>query len=399
MNRVPCLAGLIALAAVPPALAQNGAANDFNPAISLSLMGQYAAYSRAVELELPGFPLGGEAALPEEGFSLDHTELTFSANIDPYFYGQVTAAVASHEGKTELELEEAYIEAQGLPAGLGLSFGRFLSGIGYLNSRHSHAWDFIDAPLPALAFLGGSYYDDGARLSWLAPTALFLEVGAEAFRGGNFPAAASDGGGIGSYSLFAHLGGDFGLSHSWQLGLSQLRAEPEGRTGDAHAHGGVIDSFAFSGDSTLTVVDAVWKWAPAGNAQARSLVLQGEYYHRDEDGRVGNDDGSEVTRYRGSQQGFYGQAVYRFRPRWRLGGRYDRLWSDNRGADAELLREASMADRGEALQRYSAMLDFSISEFSRLRLQYTRSDLGDGIDHAGFLQYVMTLGAHGAHRF
>jgi hypothetical protein len=49
--------------------------------------------------------------------------------------------------------------------------------------------------------------------------------------------------------------------------------------------------------------------------------------------------------------------------------------------------------------RVSAMTDFSNSEFSRLRLQVSRDDSGPSTDDQVVLQYIMSLGAHGAHRF
>ena len=46
------------------------------------------------------------------------------------------------------------------------------------------------------------------------------------------------------------------------------------------------------------------------------------------------------------------------------------------------------------------MIDWSPSEFSRLRLQYARNDIRpDVTDNEWFLQYILTLGAHGAHKF
>lgn len=399
-NRI-LTAALLFSAVSPPLVAQQADSAAFNPAISLTLMGQAASYRDLDELVLPGFQLGGEAGLPDTGFSLDHSELTLSANIDPYFFGQITVALSSHDGDTELELEEAFIEASALPAGIGLTFGRFLSGIGYLNSHHNHSWDFVDAPLPVQAFLGGGYYDDGIRLNWLAPTPLFLEVGAEVFRGGRFPASADHDDTIGAYSLFAHLGGDLGLAHSWQLGLSRLWSDPADRTGGHdHGHGHAQDhDVGFTGASDLTVVDAVWKWAPGGNLQARQLILQAEYFQRSEDGRLKDLTPADSASYRGTQRGLYAQSVYRFLPRWRAGLRYDRLWSNNRSDDPALLAEAGLADTDSALQRYSVMLDFSPSEFSRLRLQYVRSDIAGETGDAVFLQYIMSLGAHGAHRF
>jgi hypothetical protein len=45
------------------------------------------------------------------------------------------------------------------------------------------------------------------------------------------------------------------------------------------------------------------------------------------------------------------------------------------------------------------MVDFSNSEISRLRLQWNRDRSRPEADTQVFLQYLMSLGAHGAHRF
>ena len=50
-------------------------------------------------------------------------------------------------------------------------------------------------------------------------------------------------------------------------------------------------------------------------------------------------------------------------------------------------------------KRVSAMVDFSNSEFSRLRLQISSDDSRVASDDQVFVQYLMSLGAHGAHRF
>lgn len=121
--------------------------NAMNPAISMVLQGQYASSDQDPEAyELPGFMLGGESGLPSKGFGLGHGELVMSANVDNMFYGKMTVAIAEHEGSTEVELEEAYVETLGLGSGFTVKAGRFMSNVGYLNNQHSHAWDFIDAP-------------------------------------------------------------------------------------------------------------------------------------------------------------------------------------------------------------------------------------------------------------
>jgi hypothetical protein len=46
------------------------------------------------------------------------------------------------------------------------------------------------------------------------------------------------------------------------------------------------------------------------------------------------------------------------------------------------------------------MIDWSPSEFSRLRLQFNQDQYQQGFtDNQVFLQYIMSLGTHGAHKF
>ena len=84
-------------------------------------------------------------------------------------------------------------------------------------------------------------------------------------------------------------------------------------------------------------------------------------------------------------------------PEWRVGARYDRLdpGTVDYGANGVYLANGSFNP-----QRMAVMLDCTPSEFSRFRLQYQQSKLRPGLtDNQFFLQYILTLGAHGAHRF
>ena len=103
------------------------------------------------------------------------------------------------------------------------------------------------------------------------------------------------------------------------------------------------------------------------------------------------------------QSGWYAQAVYQFMPYWRIGGRYDRLDHGTIGLNANA---ANVVPPQFDPKRYSLMVDWNPSEFSRIRLQYsrdlTRQDIATGetiSDNQLFLQYIFSLGAHGAHRF
>ncbi|MEW8026455.1 MAG: hypothetical protein AB2806_01765 [Candidatus Thiodiazotropha sp.] len=394
------IASALSLAIASTAIAKE---NLFNPDISLILDGRFGAFDNESDYELPGFMLGGEAGRGEEGFHLGHNELAISANVDDLFYGKLTAAIADHEGDTEVELEEAFIETAALGNGLNIKAGRFFSAIGYLNQQHGHAWDFADAPLVYRGLFGNQLIDDGLQVSWVAPTDIYLQLGGELLRGERFPAGGASNDGKGAGTLFAKIGGDIGESHAWQLGLSHWRAEVEERTSGGHQHEGEAEEIpTYSGDSKVTGIDFVWKWAPLGNASQRNFKLQGEYFIRDEEGDVIMDDGSESpesTTYDGDQEGWYLQGIYQFMPRWRVGLRYDRLESDNKGSDEEVLAEAGLDNEGHKPERITLMGDYAHSEFSRLRLQYARDDSYEDADGILMLQFVMSLGPHGAHRF
>ncbi len=412
----PSLIVLAALAVTPftssTALAQPAgtiSGNSFNPAISLILDGRYTDYpADKLDFALPGFMLGGEAGLPEHGFSTGHSELSLSANIDDKFYGKFTAAIVEHED-TELELEEAWFETLGLGYGLTIKGGKFFSGLGYLNQQHAHADDFADTPLVYQAMLGGRLADSGLQVRWLAPTAVYLTLGAELLRGTRFPGGEHADGNRGR-TLFAKTGGDLGTSSSWQLGLSRYSSEFERREGGDHAHGGAaVDIELRDGETTINVLDVVYKWAPHGNPGERNFKCQAEYFQRDEQGRGHISEGGNTASadYTGEQEGFYVAAIYQFMPKWRVGARFDQLSADNAIANFsnggiaadEFAEETGLGPAAADPQMTSLMVDYSHSEFSRLRLQISAAKFHDDSEYIYSVQYTMSLGAHGAHRF
>ena len=365
--------------------------NVMNPAIGVIFQGQAWSYHNDPDnYAIPGFPLGGEAGPLPEGLALGETEIDISANVDDKFTAWLTAPIVIEDGEASIEVEEAWIGTTALPAGLSLRMGRFFSNIGYLNDKHSHAWDFADQPLVYQAFLGNQYIDDGLQLRWLAPTDFYLELGAEVARGDRYPAGGAAHSGFGNYALHLRSGGDIGYSNSWQAGLSYLQADA-----DERESGSEDEPLLFSGQTDMFMAEFVWKWAPNGNNRQRNFIFQAEYMWRNEAGSYQLPSGNTLP-YDNDQQGWYLQAVYQPFPRWRIGFRYDLLASDNPGpayADTPLMSSASDP------YRYSLMADWSNSEFSRLRLQYTRDQAGLDTDNQWGLQYIYSIGAHGAHTF
>ena len=390
-----------AIKAGPATQPASPASPDFNPDISLILQGRYAKLDDISERHISGFMPAVHDHDAPRGFSLDHTELVMAASIDPYFRGYFNLALADEE----VEVEEAWVQTTGLGNGLSIKGGRFLSDLGYQNSQHPHAWDFADNNLMYHALFGEAYGNDGVQLKWVAPTELFMEFGFEAGRGAGFPGTDRNQNGIGSHALFGHFGGDVGLSNSWRGGLSYLAADASEREGELEDLFDEPAETLFSGTSKAWVADFVWKWAPRGNASERNFKFATEYFRRSERGSLlcedntadgGACDGTEDA-YRSRQSGFYAQGVYQFMPRWRSGYRYDRL---DPGTVDFGTNSANLPVTDYSPTRHSLMIDYAPSEFSRLRLQYSRDRSMESVsENQWFVQYVHSLGAHGAHKF
>ncbi len=383
--------------------------NSFNPEMSMILQGSYNNLKQDPNAyQITGFvPTLGEVSPGARGFSLGESELVLSANIDPNWRGTAILALAPEGG---VAMENAYFESLGLGNGFSFKGGRFFSGIGYMNEQHSHAWDFADAPLAYKAFLGNQLGEDGVQVRWLAPTDLFLEFGAEAGRGRTFPGANNNKNGVSQGAVFAHLGGDVDISNAWRVGLSWLGSSPKGRGFDEVDSAGATVSNRFSGKSRTWVADGIWKWSPNGNSTVHNFKLQGEYFKRREDGILASNSAAGACAndcaagYNSDQSGWYVQGVYQFMPHWRAGLRHDALNSGTMNIGLVNSGMLSFADFPQLAahdpKRNTAMLDYSPSEFTRFRLQWARDDSGIGAtDNQLFLQYIFSLGAHGAHAF
>jgi hypothetical protein len=387
--------------------------NALNPAVSLILNGVYSNLSRSPgDFRINGFvPTLGEVEPFPRGLSLGESELALAANIDQNFRG---TGIFSITPGNEVATEEAYIQTLALSKGFTVKAGRFFSGVGYQNQIHAHAWDFTDAPLANKVFLGNQLADDGVQLKWVAPIDTYFDVGLELGRGRAFPAAAPEGAardknGVGSGNVFTHVGGDFGSGFAWQTGLSYLRTSPRDRAfQDADSMGTAVTN-SFSGSSKLWALSGVLKWAPDFNPTDKSLKVQGEYFRRRENGDLTFDtaaaaSGPRTGAFASRQSGGYLQTVYQFMPVWRVGYRYDRLSAGTQTialVDSGALAAADFPVLGHYNPtRNTVMVDWSASEFSRVRLQLARDrSRQNEPDNQVFLQYIVSLGAHGAHTF
>jgi len=383
---------------------QPTSSNAFNPALSLILQGGYYNSSQNPNTRsITGFLPPGELGLPERGFYLGETELTLSANVDHLFYGQATLSIDNGN----IDAEEAFFQTTSLGHGFTGKGGRFFSGIGYENSQHQHNWDFADDALVQQSFLGPNFTVDGLQVSWIAPTALYLELGAEAGKPVEFPFPVTEhnSNGIQVATLFARLGGDIGVSNSYLVGAWALQAKNstndqpvgflDGTTG--------VSNVANGGNTKLWGLNFVYKWAPEGDRVDRNFKLIAEWMHRSYDSTLmyaPGTPGAQTGDFTANQSGWFVQGIYQFEPAWRVGLRYGQLDEGSYDLGPGLGGAPGLAPPDFTPKRTSAMVDWSPSEFSRFRLQFNQDKSQIGItDNQVYLQYILSLGTHGAHKF
>jgi hypothetical protein len=361
-----------------------------NPYISL-IVNTFFYHSELKQSELDSRTIPGFTNVPlgtRRGFNLESAELFIFAPVDPYL--NLYANIPVTESGTELE--EAYFVTSSLPAGLQVKGGKFKSGFGRINAQHPHAWDFVDAPLNYRAFMGpeGMGGEKGVQVTWLPDLPIYLQLGIEALQGENdhlFGAGAKDG--PHAFTVFAKTSLDIGDSGTILFGPSFAKGKANIST--------VADNTTFTGDTDLFGFELVYKWKPSRD---RGFILQSEYLYRKQSGdlRTGDaaDPGSNVASLTRAQDGIYVQGLYQI-GRWHVGARYDLLDLIKK----DYVLSGTQQDLGKQPWRATGALEFNPSEFTRVRLQYTRDESSrDGkTNNELYLQMLLGIGAHAAHSF
>lgn len=342
------------------------------------------------------------------GFNLNYAELTLGSAVDPFF----DLFANFHLSEYEFEIEEAFINTRSLPFGLQVKAGKFYSSFGRLNSQHSHFWDFSDSPLIYDNLLGThNILEKGVQINYLLPTDLYLLTGIEIFNGENGKSFGNKGFTSGTNKLedanypnlvtgFIKTSLDFdnliilgGLSYA--QGGSRITATQEGSgESDMHIHA-LSDNTesSFAGKTSIFGVDLTAKYFIDSY---RYLSFQSEFLHRNMSGsEYTNDSRTSIDK---NQSGMYTQLVYKFNQQWRVGTRLDMILQN------QVLEDSKDLGYKGFMPKYTAMVDFNPTEFSRLRLQFSHDrtktlDTSQIAVNEILLQLNMAVGAHGAHTF
>ena len=330
---------------------------QFNPAIGLIIdsVGSYKENERG-------------------NFEFRAAELGLSANIDPFARGYAIIT-GSPDG---FDVEEAAIVTTSLPYNLTVKGGRFFAEFGRLSKFHDHDLPFVNRPVALDRFIGGESQSDGVEASWLSPLSQYLtltlgaynKLGAENQRVDNtVPRDPS------KFTYLVRPATFFSLTDANSIDL-----------GATYAYTPKVDTFTQDGveqlrdgkSRHLAGVDLTYRYTPLSQAQYRGLIWGTEALYNREDPNVG-DETTPVFRRRDAFS-MYSYAEARLTRRYYPGFLFDFAQDVNR-------------IQGDT-KAYSPYFTIWLSEFHRLRLQYTYNDEPTNHESQFFVQWTAVLGSH-----
>ncbi|MCF6339550.1 MAG: hypothetical protein L3J10_02200 [Sulfurimonas sp.] len=355
--------------------------------------------SEIIHLEIPGIVHGllGEHSdggnthstyNANNGLNLNYVELLLSSDINPFFAIDSTI----HFSEDVVEIEELFFTSTILDSSVKIKGGKFLSNFGNINEKHHHVWSFSDMPLVYESFLGLHGINEiGLQLQWIAPIDTYLMVGVEILEGKNehsfgHKMLGDDASPIAKEtnipSLFiAYIKSSFNIyDTSINGGISYANA-------DARLdHSSDEDPSVFSGDSELYGVDLQVKhyfglhnflsW------QSELLIrnMKGNQYTLDPNNTTLVTDTAHLDK---KQAGFYTQLEYGFNKNYKTAIRYDTIYKNDVLSDGINLNEPV------SLNKYSAMIEYQMSQYAKFRLQYNHNEALYNED--GLKQKINTL--------
>jgi hypothetical protein len=302
-------------------------------------------------------------------FNFRSAELGIAASVDPY--ARVYSFInGSNEG---VEVEEAAAITTSLPWNLTARGGRFFADFGRLPKFHQDALPFVNFPFSIDRMVGGESQADGAEVNYLFPTPFFLRA---TFGGYNKIGADNeqvDNSKPRSGSQFTYLGRlntyfDLTDNHSIEIG-SSLAYTPSVR----------LEGNPSGGDRVLNGVDLTYRYQPLGSTLYQGFTWGSEFYANSQ--RFPVDD---VVAKRQRSYGGYSYADLKLNKNWSTGFLFD---------------YAPIVDNPrQRTLSYSPYLTWYLSEFNRLRFQYSYLSNNFGADKAEkgnqlFLQWTTTIGS------
>jgi hypothetical protein len=331
--------------------------SQFNPAIGfiIDTVGSYREHERG-------------------NFEFRSGEIGISANIDPFARGFAIINGTANG----IDVEEAGIVTTSLPYNLTIKGGRFFADFGRLSKFHDHDLPFVNRPIVLDRFIGGESQADGVEVSYLSPLSQYLTLTLGAYNKLGADNTRVDNTVPRDFSKFTYLARPatfFSLNDSNSVDL-----------GATYAYIPKVDTFTLDGadqirdgkSRQLAAIDVTYRYTPLSQAQYRGFIWGTELLYNREDWNVG-DNTAPVFR-RTDAWGMYSYAEARLTRRYYPGFLFDYA--------QDLARAV-----GET-KAYSPYFTIWLSEFQRLRLQYTYLDQPANHENQFFVQWTAVLGSH-----
>lgn len=312
----------------------------------------------------------------ENYVKLQEAEIQFSSIVDPFWAADVVLAIhpahdhgdeeAAHGMETDLEI--AALRSTAMPAGLGLTLGKFYVPFGKHAVLHTHQMPFTRAPIAQRMILGDHGLTEvGALAAWNAPLPWWSELQVYGVNGDAELFDAEDR----EPAFGAHW------SNLWELGdEATLELGGSWLTGAAAPHEGAAGRLDVYG------ADLTWKWVASGRAKGPAAQVSAELLLPDPEHGEGD------------PLGWFVHAQTRLARNWWAAVGYGRV------EDIEL-HEHEKADELTAWREWKVALTFAPSEFSALRIEGARLEEIDGAatDFRLSAQMNFTIGSHPAHNY
>ena len=306
-------------------------------------------------------------------FEFRSAELGLSANIDPFARGYAIINGTS-DG---VEVEEAAIVTTSLPYNLTVKGGRFFADFGRLSKFHDHDLPFVNRPQVLDTFIGGESQADGLEVSYLTPLQQYLTLTVGAYNKIGASNTQTDNNTPRALSKFTYLARpatfiNLNDSNSIDLG-STLAYTPK-------VDNFTTDTLEAGNDKSryLAGIDITYRYTPLSQAAYRGLIWGTEVLYNSEDWNVG-DETTPVFR----REGAFGLYSY-------LEARLTRRYYPGFMFDYQQMLDRQTGD----LASYSPYFTIWLSEFQRLRLQYTYLTEPANHESQFFLQWTAVLGSH-----
>jgi hypothetical protein len=314
----------------------------------------------------------GENAAKPNGLMFQEAELQFTSDVDPYLRASALFSIAPTEGAglhgTDFSLgaEEVFFETLSLPS-VTFKVGKFKAALGRHNLLHTHAFNFIDAPLVNSEILSEEGLNEmGVSAAILLPLSWYSEWTVQGLRGDSELLFASPNPNVfAGVTQFKNLF-DFTDTTTFEVNLF-----------------GAYGANRYDRISMVSGADVTLKWRPVSGPKASGLSWTAEYL---QSRILGNEIGGNPL-YGSNLGGVATWVQYQFAERW---------WIQARAEVLGLPIEEGL----DRTQKQSALLGFYPSEFSGFRLQYDHQQVGEATaEHVIQLQYNLAIGAHPAHSY